>query len=314
MYVEVNNKCSTFRNINYGTLQGSVLGPVLFSLFISPIYDLTKVTTYADDNYLQEFDKNIQATIGKVKKKAEITINWLRSSGMKVNAEKTELCIFFNGDIKPITMIIDGQKIKSKPNIKILGVLFDSKLNWRPQVDECIGNCRRVLHGINLIKSYFTPDERLHLVNSFFYSKLYYCATVWLNQMSDSKSVQKLKNVSASALRLVSGDEFSFFSFDELHCMFNRATPVQWSLYQHAVTLFGIYNNQKPEGLWLELCDKINISNRTSKITIQSDAKKRVGLNKFCNRLNYVTNFVRADDFNLSLGCFKVKCKREFIY
>ena len=67
MYVDLNGKCSTFVNIDEGTLQGSVLGPVLFAIFISPIYETANLTTFADDNYLIEHDKDIKATIGKVK-------------------------------------------------------------------------------------------------------------------------------------------------------------------------------------------------------------------------------------------------------
>jgi hypothetical protein len=314
MYVEVNSKCSILCKIKHGTVQGSVLGPMLFSLFISPVYELTKLTTYADDNYLLEHDMNIHATIGKVKMKAELTINWLRDSGMKVNAEKTEICVFSNNDVRQIDIIIDDQTIKTKNTIKILGVTFDMRLNWRAQIDDSINNCKRILHGINLIKSYFTTEERLHLINAFFYSKLYYCAPVWLHQMSNSKWIQKLKNISSQALRLVCGDDYAFFSFDELHCMFNRATPLQWSMYQHAVALFRIYNFNKPEGLWLELCDKINIAERTSRITINSNNKRRVGLNKFCNRLTHVTNIIRVNDLNLSQDGFKVKFKKEFIF
>jgi hypothetical protein len=51
-YCEVNKNNSEFFDVNYGTIQGSILGPLLFVLFISPLADITTPTTYADDNYL----------------------------------------------------------------------------------------------------------------------------------------------------------------------------------------------------------------------------------------------------------------------
>ena len=51
-YVEAGGNVSSFFECNHGTIQGSVLGPVLFSLFIRPLYDIEKLLTYADDNYI----------------------------------------------------------------------------------------------------------------------------------------------------------------------------------------------------------------------------------------------------------------------
>ena len=51
-YVDINGNHSTLHSDDYGTIQGSVLGPVLFSIFIRPIYKIEDLTTYADDNYL----------------------------------------------------------------------------------------------------------------------------------------------------------------------------------------------------------------------------------------------------------------------
>jgi len=314
MYVEVDGKTSLLIEIDCGTLQGSVLGPVLFALFIAPIYETVNMCTYADDNFLVEHDSTLNGTIGKVKMKAERTIKWLRESGMKVNADKTEFCIFHHNDVRPSVLVLDNVEIKSKRCMNILGVIFDSKLRWQQQVDNVISKCNRALHAINLIKHFFNTDERLHIINAFFYSKLYYCSVVWLNQLITSTSKKKLKSISARALRLVTGDDYMMFSFDELHCMFNRATPIQWSMYQHCLFFYKLFNNQLPEDLWLELCEVISISERTTKIVISRQFSRRVGLNRFCNRLGFISDFINVNNLNLGLDTFKVKLKRDIIY
>ena len=98
MYVTVNDSSSIFIDILAGTLQGSCLGPILFALFISPMYDKFDCTTYADDNYTIETGPDVNVTIGKVKMKAESLMQWLKDSGMQVNAKKTEFCLFNRHD------------------------------------------------------------------------------------------------------------------------------------------------------------------------------------------------------------------------
>ena len=86
---------------------------------------------------------------------------------MKVNSDKTELCLFCNKDIKSYSIVNDGCVVKSKNTLKVLGVKFDSKLQWSTHIEELLVKCRRTLLGINLIKSYFTTEERLYLIMHF---------------------------------------------------------------------------------------------------------------------------------------------------
>ena len=60
-----------------------------------------------------------------------------------MNSEKTELCIFHRNDVKKVKIILDNVEIASKQTIKILGVTFDSKLNWSPHVNLAIQRCKK---------------------------------------------------------------------------------------------------------------------------------------------------------------------------
>ena len=82
-------------------------------------------------------------------------MKWLKDSGLSVNEGKTECCLFYKNDHQPINLIINGIEIRSKPTINVLGVLFDSKLNWSHQVAQTIKKAKRVIHAIKLIKKYF---------------------------------------------------------------------------------------------------------------------------------------------------------------
>ena len=93
-YVECTGHNSTIHEDNSGTIQGSVLGPVLFCLFIRPIFEIVELIAYADDNYMGEESKNLEEAIQNVKEKTETVIRWMTASGLKTNEAKTEICIF----------------------------------------------------------------------------------------------------------------------------------------------------------------------------------------------------------------------------
>ena len=58
---------------------------------------------------------------------------WLKDSGLKVNEKKTELCLFNKTDIVEVTLTINNFQMNSKNTINLLGVIFDSKLQWKSQ-------------------------------------------------------------------------------------------------------------------------------------------------------------------------------------
>ena len=73
-YVECGGATSSIYEDNHGTIQGSVLGPVLFCLFIRPLLEIEELTTFADDNYMGEEDKNVDIAISRIIAKTERTI------------------------------------------------------------------------------------------------------------------------------------------------------------------------------------------------------------------------------------------------
>ena len=107
-------------------------------------------------------------------------IKWLRGSGLVVNDEKTEVCLFFKRDHVPINLSISNKVVKSKKCINVLGVLFDSKLQWTDQVAQSITKLKKSLHAIRLITKYLTKNETKQLLTSNFYSVLYYNCEIWM--------------------------------------------------------------------------------------------------------------------------------------
>ena len=88
-FVEANDKNSVFGSSTQGTIQGSILGPMLFGLFISPLYKIVDIITNADDNYILGRGKSKDEALENLGEKLEKTMMWLTNSGLKINKEKT---------------------------------------------------------------------------------------------------------------------------------------------------------------------------------------------------------------------------------
>ena len=129
--MEVDSVTSNLVMTWFGIIQGSILGPILYAIFISPIFDIEKLTFYADDGFPAVWNKDRQVLANLLVTKLERIALWLTKSGMKVNELKTSLCLFHNSDVRPITIEFNGVEIKSKKNINVLGVIFDQKCNGR---------------------------------------------------------------------------------------------------------------------------------------------------------------------------------------
>ena len=96
-------------------------------------------------------------------------MDWLKDSGMKVNESKTDLCLFHRGDSTPITLNLYGKPIKSNKTIKVLGVIFDLKLQWIDHISHALKRSTKVLNAIRLIRKIFNQRELLDLITSNFY-------------------------------------------------------------------------------------------------------------------------------------------------
>ena len=129
------------------------------------------------------------------------------------------------GDSTPITRNLYGKMIKSNKSMNVLGVIFDSKLQWADHIAHALKKSMKALNAIRLIRKFFTQKELLCLITSNFYSILYYNTEIW--HMPTLKMTLKQKWLSASAKALRVSNKVMDYnqSFYSLHAMCKRATP-----------------------------------------------------------------------------------------
>ena len=184
-YVVFNNAQSPKSNVTCGVPQGSVLGPLLFLLYINDIVNVSTALLpiiFADDTNLFLKGKCVNEVIRLMNCEIEKIVHWLHANKLSLNISKTHYVIFRsqkrklpdNEHIK-----INGQSVECVEYTKFIGVMLDSKLTWinhlsmiRSKVAKGIGilsKSRKVLHSSSLITLYY----------SLIYPYFTYCIEVW---------------------------------------------------------------------------------------------------------------------------------------
>ena len=279
---------------------------MLYALFVSPLFDLDGLVNFADDNFCIESNLNLATLIVDMEKRLESITKWLRGSGLIVNEGKTEICLFYRNDVQSITLTINGIPIKSKKSMNVLGVLFDSKLNWNVQVANAISKAKKSLFAIKLLKKYFTTNELRTFLDSYFYSVLYYNANIWLTPSLTTALKQNLLSISANALRICMHNSMEL-SFERIHVVNKKCTPNQIILYQLAISLYKTFN--VPEiGLNFEMItmiDQLILTSRQINFQIMRNNRRKIGLNTTANKFYPLNNLISLDRLNLNFVHYK---------
>ena len=312
-YVDIDGSVSPIFTSDTGTIQGSILGPILYAIFVSPIFDKEKMSNYADDNYVIKWNTKIEELIIDMRKSLEAITKWLRDSGLKVNDAKTEICLFHRNVTRSIDITMNDVTLKKSPVIKVLGVIFDSQLKWSQQVANTVKKSKSALNAIKLIKKYFTIPEIKNLLTSNFFSILYYNSEIWHLPSLNPKLKQTLLSASANALKLCLQHYDPMISITNVHIQTNRAHPDKYCIYKHALMLHKIYNNQTPKLDWISLNFNQNFNQRNHYFMSHSNSKFKIGRNKLSERMIQLNKKIKLDDLNLEYTPFKIKCKLKFL-
>ena len=291
-YVSVDGKNSRMLDLVCGTVQGSILGPILYAMYVSPLFDLHNLTNFADDNFIIRWSNSRTELGSDLERSLEAISVWLRGSGLAVNESKTELCQFHRPDQPSLTINLFNSKINSKSTMNVLGVTFDNKMQWSAQVSNAILKANCSLCAIRLIKKYFRKDELRTLLTSNFHSILYQNSEIWHIPTLNTYSKQLLLLASAKALKLCNKDYSHDHQYVDLHKTNKRATPNQILLYKHALLLFKLYNCVDTTMDWVHLNFQQILTSRQLNFIASRNNDNKIGFNSICNRLTLLNNLI----------------------
>ena len=239
---KVKSSYSTWRDIKSGVPQGSILGPLLFNIFINDIFLFvidTSITNYADDNTPYAIEESIDKLIATLEKETNILLNWFQINEMKANSDKCHLLIINSQDN---TIKIGNENIIGSSSVKLLGITIDNKLNFNEHITKIYKKASQKLHALARIAKYMDSQKLRIIMKAFIESQFNYCPLIW---MFHSRVLNnKLNRLHERALRIVYKN--SHLTFEELLLQDKSFSIHHRNLQRLATEMFKIKNNIAP--------------------------------------------------------------------
>ena len=181
-FVSFNGQNSETLETNCGVPQGSVLGPLLFLLYINDLPNISKALNFylfADDINMYYESKSLIDMEKTINKELSKLYLWLNVNRLSLNLDKTHFIIFhpYNKPLKKqITIKINKKAIKEQCFIKYLGILIDSKLSWKHHVSKI---SKTISRSLGIMYKLLPLKIMKNVYYSLIYSHLVYGIEVW---------------------------------------------------------------------------------------------------------------------------------------
>ena len=234
---------SAWSDIILGVPQGSILGPLLFNIYINDIFyfmEATTITNYADDNTPYICDKTIDLVLTRLETDANNLGQWFKANYLKSNEDKCQLLL--NLDSVELFINVGSENIYNSTETKLLGITFDSALKFDAHVSKLCKKANQKLHALLRVANYMSYEKRRIIMKSFVTSQFGYCPLVWMFHSRGSN--ERINKIHERALRSVYNDSNS--TFNELLIKDNSVTIHHRNLQVLATEIYKAVNDLSP--------------------------------------------------------------------
>ena len=203
-YVALQDEKSSIKTVTTGVPQGSVLGPILFLIYVNDIansvrIDGTKIMLFADDTNLFITASNVKVLMTKAKESMKQLSEWFRCNKLTLNTDKTQYSIFTRKRAKIAEecdyIEHEGFKIKRVEHAMYLGLALDDKLSWHHHIAMLTSKLVKYASAFKVIGRLVPNQSRKQLYYAYIYSHIQYGIEVFgQTSIKNLKTVQTMQN------------------------------------------------------------------------------------------------------------------------
>ena len=213
--VKIGSVVSESGLITHGVPQGSILGPVLFNIYLNDLPTIPNfgdLESYVDDSklYLSFPIKYVSEVMWNINEDLSKITAWCCHNSLLINPDKTKVLVL--GTSKMLQRLPDDfhvtlieKRITPTISARDLGIQFDSTLSFNEHIANTVSTCIAILCQINRVKHLFDPRMLESIISFLVFSKLYYCSNVWSS--TSKKNIERLQKVQNFAARIITGTQ-----------------------------------------------------------------------------------------------------------
>ena len=241
--VKLNGTYSSWSEIILGVPQGSILGPLLFNIFLCDLFQFFSdldITNYADDNTPHSTNINLNKVLHDLEKMSDTLFKWFTDNLLKANSEKSH---FLTSSAQEIQINIGGMAISNSKCVKLLGIHIDNKLTFEPHVRSLCKKASQKLNAFARIACSLKFHQRKLVLNTFITSQFSYAPVVWM--FHNRKLNNHINRIHERALRIVYQDHNS--TFEELLAKYGSFKIQDRNLQRLIIEIFKVKMKLAPE-------------------------------------------------------------------
>ena len=246
--VKLGTSRSNWTLIKRGVPQGSILGPLLFNVFLNDLLyfldGLCNIYNYADDNTISVSHEDLSVMRNKLRNASDIALEWFKDNHMQANPTKFQGIIFSRKDIAEDEYLLSTSEneIQCSKHVRLLGIDIDSKLSFASHIQNICKKAGRQINILSRMRNVLNEESKIKILNAFVLSNLNYCPLVW--HECGSLSTKALEKTQERALRFTINDPLSAYNVLLRKCKKNSLFCERIKLM--LVEVYKMINNIEP--------------------------------------------------------------------
>ena len=199
---------STYHELEYGTPQGSCLGPLIFLIYINDLHHSIQYSStilFADDTTILQGHHNLKYLKWSIEEDLKQMIDWFKANLLTINLEKIECLLFHNSNCNSsptIKLELGDHTIRNSDQVKFLGIWIDKKLHWNTHTNTLLMKLKQNTNLLKIGNKFLNKASKKLVYYAHLNSHITYGILVWGNRI-DKETKNKIQKCMDTCFNLI---------------------------------------------------------------------------------------------------------------